>query len=180
MIVAIHIKTSGSPERALDTIKIPEGWEVHSFIDSAKLILQSATGIPSERLSNTELMNSYLGKEWSYTKEERFVSKDEVERKPVRYYLSPKIMLAKIYELGRQVHSDFWVNTLLNKYTPEKKWVVLLVYPNEFAAVKELGAYTIFYDGFSSRGMLDSIKNQFDQCVNNHDAFEVLLQQKLK
>jgi hypothetical protein len=179
MILAIHIKTAGPLEKHLEGITLPVGWEVHSFLGTAKEFTSLATGIPSEKFADQEFMNSYLGGEWSYLREERFVEGKNVSRKPVRYYISPKMILTKMYELGREIHSNFWVNALLHKYDSKKKWIILLMYPNEFAAVKELGAHTIFYEPAPGRGMLDAIRNQFDQSFNTAESFKRAVREKL-
>lgn len=181
MIVAVYVKTNGHPEKVVEGMILPDGWEVRSFIDTAKLFTARVTGVPTNKFNDSVLMNAYLGNEWSYKREERFVSGGDVSRQPVRYHLSPKMVLTKMYELGREIHSNFWVNALLNEYDPKtSKWVVFMMYPNEFAAVKENNAFTIFYDLSATRGMLDSIKNQFDVVVKTQEDFEEVLRDKVK
>lgn len=181
MIVAVYVKTNGSPEKVVENMTLPSDWEVRSFIDTAKLFTARVTGIPSTKFNDSNLMNAYLGAEWSYTREERFVKGGEVDRKPVRYYLSPKMILTKMYELGREIHSNFWVNALMNEYNPRtSNWIVFMMYPNEFSAVKERKAHTIYYDLSSARGMLDSIKTQFDDVVKTQKEFEDLILNKTK
>jgi hypothetical protein len=180
MIVAVYVKTNGSPEKAIEEMSLPSGWEVRSFIDTAKLFTARVTGVPTSKFDDSNLMNAYLGPEWSYIREERFVRGGEVDRKPVTYYLSPKTILSKMYELGREIHSNFWVNALLNEYDPRtSNWIVFMMYPNEFAAVKDLKADTIFYELSSAKGMLDSIKSQFDVIVKSQQEFEKTLLEKI-
>lgn len=181
MIVGVYVKTNGSPEKVIEGMILPAGWETRSFIDTAKLFTARVTGIPTNKLNDNTLINAYLGHEWSYKREERFVTGGEVDRRPVTYHLSPKMILTKMYELGREIHSNFWVNALMSEYDPRtSKWIVFMMYPNEFAAVTERKGFTVFYDLSSSRGMLDSIKTQFDVVVKTQEDFEEVLRDKVK
>jgi hypothetical protein len=164
MIIAVYAKG----QTPLSESSLPKGFVIKSFIDTPKEFVSILTGIPTEKLADNEILNSYLGDDWSYIREERFAGAGGVSRKPVKYYNSPKIILAKIYELGREIHSDTWVNSLLRTYSEPQKWIVYVMYPNEFTRLRDIGAKTIFLD-IPGRGMLDSSKSQFDFVVKNHD-----------
>jgi hypothetical protein len=164
MIIAVYAKGHTPLTEAM----IPPGFTLRSFIDIPKEFVSSLTGIPPEMLDDKEVLNSYLGDEWSYIREERFTGADGVTKKPVKYYNSPKIILAKIYELGREIHSNTWINALTRTYYNNSKWIVYVTYPNEFTALKDMGAKSIFFD-IQGRGMLDSSKSLFDTVVRSQD-----------
>jgi hypothetical protein len=164
MIIAVYAKG----HTPLNEAMIPKGFVIRSFIDIPREIVSSLTGIPPELLEDTQVLNSYLGDEWSYIREERFTGAEGVTKKPVKYYNSPKIILTKVYELGREIHSNAWVNALTRSYSPNQKWIVYVTYPNEFTALKDMGAKSIFFDT-QGRGMLDSSKSLFDTVVRTQD-----------
>jgi hypothetical protein len=121
-----------------------EGYITKTFDDPSVEFLAKVLGVTPQRFRQESFQSAYLGEEWSYVREERFVEKGEVERKPVRYFLSPKTILKKFRDLARQVHSNFLANALFADYNPAEKWVITEVqFPNEIDVIREHGGVIV-------------------------------------
>lgn len=120
-------------------------FETKKFTGYIEEITCHITGIPVEDLEKEEVKNSYLPAEWSYIREERFVDHSGINRKPVRYYLTPAAIMKRLdIEVCRQVHSNFLVNALFVNYRPEDYWVIKDVwFPAEAEAIKDKGGILI-------------------------------------
>lgn len=123
-------------------------YKVVRYTDLICSIVEQVTGIrPTDSLGNT-----FLGKEWDYIRNERFVdSKGEVNISPVTYHLTPTHIYSRMLFLGREIHSNFWVNALMRHFRlrPEGSppWVVTNVtYPNEADGIVNNGGITIRLD----------------------------------
>lgn len=95
--------------------------------------LEEVTGINASSI-NEDIMSIYLGREWSYVREEKFNSSDGIVFKPVRYHLTPKQIFTKLKYDMRDIHSDFWVNVFFMRYCPEY-CVIPVRYPNQADAI---------------------------------------------
>lgn len=100
-----------------------------------------ALGIPVEKLEDETILNSYLDKNWSYMRNERFIdNKKGIDRQPVQYHTTPGQVMDKIRYLGREIHANFWINALFDGPWKEEPWIVIDVnYPNEADAILERG-----------------------------------------
>ncbi len=128
---------------------------------------------------NEELMGAFLGREWSYVREEKFTENGGLVFKPVRYYLTPKQILTKLRYNLRDIHPDFWVNTYYNKYPTEG--VIPVRYPNEADGVVDHGGILIRIEMDNPTGpitkentLMDTYKCDYTITVNNNNFSEKL------
>ena len=101
--------------------------------------LMDVTGMTYAQITDDKTMDSYLGPEWSYVRMERFIGKEGVDSKGVQYHTSPRKLMDRIMYLGREIHSNFWINALFS--VPQlEDWIISDVnYPNEGDAILERG-----------------------------------------
>jgi hypothetical protein len=116
------------------------------------------TGV-DDKISTSEEMDVYLGPEWSYVREEKFMDDGAIIFKPVRYYLTPKQILTKLRYNMRDIHPDFWVNAFYNNkhhLPPEGKLgvVVAVKYPNEADGIIDHGGVVIRVNNPHYRGVV--------------------------
>ena len=173
-IIGVHIKQRSGKS----VIRLP-GYKVMSFQDLPKQMTSLATGIPIERMDNEEVFNSYLSEEWSYIREERFVSPLEgVSRKPVRYHLSAKNITEKIYNMGRDIHSDFWVNMFFANV--RENTIITFNFPNELMSLKDRGYPVILLEIDKTRSILDDVRSRFDYTCNSVPLLEKFIKETEK
>ena len=174
-LIGLHIN-SDDDFSLLDRIK-KDKWLIQTFEEGVNEFIASVLGIEPELLKDRTVLNSYLGEEWSYIREERFVGQGT---KPVRYFLSPKVIKAKLIESFLRIHSRFLINmTLKNRPNEHEKDLILLITtPDELMAVKEAGGFTIFYRPVSMKGqgpVLSRIRNKFDRtCADENEVLKVI------
>lgn len=115
--------------------------------------LNFATGVSN---SSSEEMDAYLGREWSYVREEKFMEDGAVIFKPVRYHLTPKQIFTKLKYNMRDIHPDFWVNAFYtNKYfIPALGGVIPVRYPNEADGVVDHGGIMIRINNLHNRNVV--------------------------
>ena len=133
-----------SASHAEDAVKIGElihpTFIVKRYRDEIEKFAARVIGFTEEQMRDTKLMASYLGEEWSYTRNERFVDpKEGVLLRPVKYHITPAQVVQRIMYLGREIHSQFWVNALYASWDADvtlPHWVVIdCLYPNEADAI---------------------------------------------
>jgi hypothetical protein len=125
-------------------------YKVQSFDDSIYYALSCATGIDTDTLKKSDVFNSYLGKEWSYVREERFTENGQTVFKPIRYYLSPKQIFNKLKYDMREIHSNYWINQFFNTYIGQIPPIIIGVqYPNQAEAILERGGIVLRGDNLS-------------------------------
>lgn len=92
-------------------------WEIQKFAEELKIWAARALGIPRSDLEKEEVKKAYLGEEWSYIRQERFVEAGEVSIRPVKYYLTYRGFMLKLgTDVARSIHSNFWVNILFSRW----------------------------------------------------------------
>lgn len=135
-----------------EIVKQVSSYKLVRYTDMICSIVEQVTGTkPTSTLGNT-----FLGKEWDYVRNERFVDNGEVNISPVTYHLTPMHIYSRMLFLGREIHSNFWVNALMRQFRlrPEGSppWVVTNVnYPNEADGIINNGGVTIRLDRKQSR-----------------------------
>ncbi len=115
------------------------GHPVINFDSSILDFMQQLTGI--KLIKNSDQIDSYLGKEWSYVRQEKFTEKGTVVFKPIRYYLTAKQVFTKLKYNLREIHSDIWVNHFFN--THEGSMILPIQYPNQADAIVERGGIIV-------------------------------------
>lgn len=157
-------------------------WKVVKFADKLKECVSIVTGISREDLEKEEVKNSTLGAEWirygyadSFYRDKngnpimnnKQCSKEEyIEYYKINWqtaykheYTVRELLQLFGTEVGRQIHSDFWVNALFSDYKHlatnwdcdgnetigyEPAWIITDVrFPNELKAIKDRGGITI-------------------------------------
>lgn len=143
-ISLIGISSQSSADRYYASKFLSErlGYFLADFDQPIYNLLEDATGITPEDAGKTDMMNAYLGREWSYVREEKFSEEGNIVFKPVRYYLTAKQIFNKLkYDL-RNIHPDFWVNIFFKMYCPP--FTVLPVrYPNQADAIQANGGIVL-------------------------------------
>jgi hypothetical protein len=86
-------------------------------------------------------MKTFLGREWSFVREEKFNENGVITIKPVRYHLTPKQIFTRLKYEMRAIHSDIWVNAFFKHVKPNV--VIPVLYPNEADAIIERGGIII-------------------------------------
>lgn len=139
-INATHSIDAGIVGRMLEDVL-----QTQRYDQAIRNIAKTSLGLTDKQMDDHRVMNAYLPSHWSYIREERFVEGGKVELKPVQYHLTPAKVMQKIQALGREIHSQFWVNTLFTKFDAEySNWCVNdVTFPNEANAIVERGG-TIF------------------------------------
>lgn len=117
--------------------------------------LKYVTGLDKSVADESEV---YLGREWSYVRDEKFIDDKGVVFKPVRYYLSPKQIITKLRYNMRDIHPDFWVNAFYqnNFHIPKigsSGTVVPVKYPNEADGVIDHNGLIIRINNPHHRGV---------------------------
>lgn len=113
-----------------------EGYKNKKFADTIKDTLCLWLGCTRKDLENREFKETPLGKEWW-----RYDFESATIVKP-----TPRLLLQLLgTECGRNIiHPDIWVNTLMNRYTPDNKWIISDVrFPNEVKAIKDKGGVVV-------------------------------------
>jgi hypothetical protein len=157
-------------------------WQIVKFADKLKECVSIVTGISREDLEKEEVKNSTLGAEWirygyanSFYRDKdgnpimnnKQCSKEEyIEYYKINWqtaykheYTVRELLQLFGTEVGRQIHSDFWVNALFSDYKHlatnwdcdgnetigyEPAWIITDVrFPNELKAIKDRGGITI-------------------------------------
>jgi len=86
-------------------------------------------------------MKTFLGREWSYVREEKFNENGVITIRPVRYHLTPKQIFTRLKYEMRTIHSDIWVNAFFKNLRPNV--IVPVLYPNEADAITDRGGIII-------------------------------------
>lgn len=151
----------------------------HFVTHSLKSLAYNLTKIACN--TNDPLSQAWLtGDEWSYIREERFITRQGVEIKPVKYHLSPKMVSKKIYHLMKTIHSNFWINFVINlaidslkSFDVEYKGIIItdINYPGEFTYLKDRGAYMIYHfckpdlNSITKNNLYENYKTQFSYMI---------------
>jgi hypothetical protein len=151
------------------------GWQVVKFADELKLWVARALGLTREQLEDPQIKNTYLGDEWSYVREERRIIAGEVDMVPIRYYLNPRLILQKLgTEVGRSIHSNFWINVLFAKWQMNSRWIITDVrFINEAMAVLDKGGILIRVnrDDVKRLGKPDTHPHVSETALDNFNMF---------
>jgi len=148
-ISLIGISSQYASDRMLVTTYLSNklGYFLADFDEPIYNLLEEATGL-SKDMVTPETMGAYLGREWSYVREEKFTEEGKITFRPVRYHLTPKQIFNKLkYDL-RDVHPDFWVNTFFRLYCPPFT-VIPVRYPNQADGIIDRGGIVIRIDNSS-------------------------------
>lgn len=187
-------------------------WQVKKFADKLKDIVCLILGCTREQLEDETFKNTPLGDNWNTTfykivdASGGFLEKTtdlEEAKKALRYWndslsetpeleevnqvMTPRLMLQLIgTEGGRQlIHPDIWVNSTLNGYNKDSKWIITdCRFENEANSVKEKGGIVIRVnskrcnneDLHASETGLDNY-NDFSYVIDNDGTIEELVEQ---
>lgn len=175
-LIGISAQSPADRMRAAQQIEETLGYPVLNYDSPLYDFLSSITGQP---MHSDELMNAFLGKEWSYVREEKFTENGELVFKPVRYYLTPKNILMKLKYNLRDIHPDLWVNAYFNNYSHEG--VIPVRYPNEADGVIDHGGIMIRIENSTIVGpvtkentIMDAYKCDYTIEVNSQNFSEKL------
>lgn len=132
------------PEDAVEIAKIMRGhMDVRRYDDAIMEWTERATGLTPNLTADPKIMDSYLPEEWSYIRNERFVDGSNVTIQPVKYHTTPRQIMERIRYMGREIHSQFWVNLMFAHWPESYKnepWLITdLTYPNEADGIIENG-----------------------------------------
>ncbi|MCK9429980.1 MAG: hypothetical protein M0R17_08240, partial [Candidatus Omnitrophica bacterium] len=157
-------------------------WKIKKFADKLKECVSIITGISRKDLEKIEVKNSTLGEEWiRYGYADTFYR--DMDGKPImnnkqctkeeylehyktnwqtaykHEYTVRELLQLFGTEVGRQIHSDFWINALFADYKlidhrtmqdPDDSnitypsWIITdLRFPNELKAIEDRGGITI-------------------------------------
>lgn len=132
------------PEDAVEITKMMREYaDIKRFDDAILQWAQQAIGFRLTDMMDPKLLDSYLSETWSYIRNERFVKGGDVSIQPVKYHTTPRQIIERIRFMGREIHSQFWVN-LMFAYWPHsygtKPWLITdVTYPNEADGIIENG-----------------------------------------
>lgn len=145
----IGVSSQYASERALVSSYLSEklGYFLADFDQPIYNLLQEATGLDPHDISR-ETMGAYLGREWSYVREEKFSEEGKIVFRPVRYHLTPKQIFNKLKYDMRDIHPDFWVNIFFRLYCPPEM-VAPIQYPNQADAILDRGGIVIRVNNLS-------------------------------
>ena len=146
-------------------------FEQKSFAHKIKVFVASIIGCSLEDLEDEEFKNTELGEEWRVYEIFDYVDGEEVWIKcskstyafmndkyasdSVRTYIhTPRTLLQQIgTDVGRNVHSDIWVNALMSEYYEVSSdhtkhinpdWIITDVrFPNELEAIEDKRGFVI-------------------------------------
>lgn len=113
---------------------------VKRYRDEIRKITARALGVNVEQMEDEKFIKSYMGDEWSYIRNERFVENEEINIRPMKYHITPEHIFKRIQYLGREIHSNFWVNMLFASAYPDepRTWLVTdVIFPNEVDGIIE-------------------------------------------
>lgn len=143
-LIGIHSFNEENAKSLAIGLSMDLGYTIRTFDDVPVEFIAKSLGCSTQQITDPEQASAYLGYQWSYIREERFVEKEEVSRKPVRYFLTPKSILAKFKKLMRDIHSNFLVNALFASYHEKCNWIIPgSLFPNEIDAIRENGGIII-------------------------------------
>lgn len=130
------------PEDAVEIAKMMLGHvDIHRYDDAIMEWTQQATGLTPNLTEDPKIMDSYLPEQWSYIRNERFVNGGDVTIQPVKYHTTPRQILERIRFMGREIHSQFWVNLMFARWPEsydDKPWLIPdVTYPNEADGIIE-------------------------------------------
>lgn len=175
-LIGISAQTPVDRMKAVKQIESALGYEV---LDYDKPIYDFLKVVTGQSEINDELMGAFLGKEWSYVREEKFTENGNLTFKPVRYYLTPRQILTKLRYNLRDIHADFWVNCYYNQYSNEG--VIPVRYPNEADGVIDHGGIMIRIENETptvpvtkENTLMDTYKCDYTITVNNNNFSEKL------
>lgn len=175
-LIGVSAQSTIDRNKAVEHINLTLGYPVLNY-DTP--MLDFLTSVIGQKISDDEIMNAFLGREWSYVREERFTENGGLVFKPVRYYLTPKQILTKLRYNLRDIHPDFWVNAFYNNYQAEG--VVPVRYPNEADGVIDHEGILIRIENENPSGpitkestLMDTYKCTYTVYVNNNNFAEKL------
>jgi hypothetical protein len=175
-LIGISAQSPVDRMKAVKQIESALGYEV---LDYDKPIYDFLKVVTGQSEINDELMGAFLGKEWSYVREEKFTENGNLTFKPVRYYLTPRQILTKLRYNLRDIHADFWVNCYYNQYSNEG--VIPVRYPNEADGVIDHGGIMIRIENETptvpvtkENTLMDTYKCDYTITVNNNNFSEKL------
>lgn len=157
-LIGVSAQSPIERAKAVDYIAKVMNFHIANYDAPILETLKYVTGV-DEKIQNSEEMEVYLGNEWSYVREEKFMDDGAVVFKPVRYYLTPKQILTKLRYNMRDIHPDFWVNAFYhnkNHIAPVGTLgvVVGVKYPNEADGVIDHGGTVIRVNNPHYRGVV--------------------------
>jgi hypothetical protein len=138
--------SSQSPKEREITSKILNrlsGYEIGDFDVPIYSTLIGAIGFFIHK--DDEKMDAYLGQEWSYVIQQKFMEGGKMIFKPIRYYLTPRQIFTKLKYNIREIHSNYWVNAYFNSddYICTNEIILPVRYPNEADAIIDRGGIII-------------------------------------
>jgi hypothetical protein len=128
----------------------------YELLDYDTPMYETLNFVTGTNYKSNEEMEAYLGREWSYVRDEKFMENGEVVFKPVRYYLTPKQVFTKLRYNMRDIHPDFWINSFYNNnyFNPKIGGVIAVRYPNEADGVIDHGGIMIRINNLHNRSVV--------------------------
>ena len=209
-LTTINNDRSAGDNWSFDNFVNTSSWQIKKFAGKLKECISIITGIPIKDLEKEEVKNSNLPEEWNIYKYKAsngeyfaFGTKGEYNTDYDIQAISIRTLLQKFgTEVGRQIHSDFWVNALFADYKlidhrtmqdPDDSnitypsWIITdLRFPNELKAIEDRGGITIRVNRFDDSDMQANNRNQhpsetaldnatFDYTIENNGTIADLI-----
>lgn len=142
-IIGISSQSSKERELAAKVLSHLTGYEIGDF--DVPIFSELCNAIGFFIYKDDKNMDAYLGQEWSYTIQQKFMEDGKLVFKPVRYYLTPRQIFTKLKYNTREIHSNFWVNAYFNSddYIGSNDVILPVRYPNEADAIIDRGGIII-------------------------------------
>jgi hypothetical protein len=151
-------------------------WKIKKFANKLKEMVAVLLDVPTSRMEELDFKETPLPPQWSIWVEGEEDSLFEVS-------LTPRMFLQIIgTDVCRRLHPNVWVNSLMDSYEENSKWIVTDTrFPNELAAVKAAGGISIyieretpFEDSHLSETAFED-KSDFDYIIDNNGDLDSLI-----
>lgn len=141
------------------------GYHINKTDEIIYEFMNRVLGINFDPYSNNS-MKTFLGREWSFVREEKFNENGVITIKPIRYYLNPKQIFTRLKYEMRTIHSDIWVNGFFNQVKPDV--VIPILYPNEADAIIDRSGIIIRVNDLSSSSPVNREEQLMDGYTFTH------------
>ena len=151
-------------------------WKIVKFADALKECAAILLGCDRAKFEDPEFKNSTLPEEWdNMIAPGGWFQKDPTVRNLLQYLGTDAIR--------NHLHPDAWVNALMNRYSPDKKWIVTDTrFYNEILAIKSRGGIAIrisrLQNGTNSKHVSETALDEytFDYDIENNGTKNELVE----
>lgn len=191
-----------------DRLIVYSSYEIKKFAQPIKEFVANVLGVDAAMMEDREFKETTLGEEWAkhilYRQDDfgdlevhdSFNTYEELEKRygnhkdgagfyiyEKQYHTSRTLIQQIGTEVCRQIHPDFWVNSLFKDYTSESKWIISdCRFDNEAEAIKSRGGIIIKVERdvdsqdshVSEKGVSDKY---VDIVIDNNGSMEDLVEE---